>query len=365
MQNNFTAVGIDLGTFQTSVISSNGRRKTVESVVGWAEDRVARSMLGKDVAVGAEAMENRRALKVVRPFRKGMLKYNAHNLSTDELALHKKAAKLLIEEAISQTSPPNGMPVYGVIGAPSNANLANREFILEVTESVFDRVLMISEPFAVAYAMDRLKGAIIVDIGAGTIDICPMYGSYPLENDEVTVPVGGDLIDEIFCTSINEMSPRSNVSLNLARQIKERHGFVHDTGERAIIDLPTDGKPEEFDITDVMKEACQTIVAPLLEGLNQVIVGIEAEYRQTMLNNVVVSGGGSQLKGLDTVLEVALHKQHGAGKVTKVFDSVYAVAFGAFRLASSMQLDEWQKLDEPVEDQLAKPQPATEEPLAA
>src|SRR5439155_25237215 len=68
-------VGMDLGTFKTSVASSSGYRDVLQTAVGWPKDHIARTMLGRDVVFGKDIVEHRLALDVVRPFEKGALKY--------------------------------------------------------------------------------------------------------------------------------------------------------------------------------------------------------------------------------------------------------------------------------------------------
>ena len=46
MQKAIAFVGMDLGTFKTSVASSAGIRDVLYSAVGWPRDHVARTMLG-------------------------------------------------------------------------------------------------------------------------------------------------------------------------------------------------------------------------------------------------------------------------------------------------------------------------------
>src|SRR3954453_16934743 len=117
MDNGVIYIGMDLGTFKTSVASSAGVRDVIYSAVGWPKDHVARTMLGRDVVFGQDIITHRLALNIIRPFEKGVLKYSSAKdtgLPADQVQKHKDAAKLLVEHAVSLTRPPKGVPVYGV-----------------------------------------------------------------------------------------------------------------------------------------------------------------------------------------------------------------------------------------------------------
>src|SRR6516164_8278041 len=111
MEKGTVYVGMDLGTFKTSIASSTGVRDVLGSAVGWPKDHVARTMLGRDVVFGKDVVEHRLALNVVRPFEKGVLKYSSHDgakLAPDGVARHKEAARLLVEHAVSLARPAKG-----------------------------------------------------------------------------------------------------------------------------------------------------------------------------------------------------------------------------------------------------------------
>jgi rod shape-determining protein MreB len=349
MESGIVYVGMDLGTFKTSVASSTGVRDVVYSAVGWPKDHVARTMLGRDVVFGKDIMEHRLALHVVRPFEKGALKYGDHRgagLSAEEVAKHKEAARLLVEHAVALGRPPKGVPVYGVIGAPSRASVLNKKVLLEAAASAFDAAMIVSEPFTIAYGMNRLSDTLVIDIGAGTIDLCPIYGTLPSEEEQVTLPVGGDYIDEHFFNLMRKTYPEAQLSLNMAREIKEKYGFVHDVNEKAVVMLPVAGKPKQFDVTAPLKEACKTIVPPIVQGLRELVARLDPELQQRMLANIVLGGGGSQLKGLDRMIEDGL-KEYGVVKAKRVGDAVYAGAVGALKLAMSLPEDCWGRLKRP------------------
>jgi rod shape-determining protein MreB len=346
MDKGIVYVGMDLGTFKTSVASSAGVRDVIYSAVGWPKDYVARTMLGRDVVFGNDLMEHRLALDIVRPFEKGILKYTTHTdagVAADRVQKHKDAARLLVEHAVGLIRPPNGLPIYGVIGAPSRASVLNKKVLLEAARDAFDAVLIVSEPFTIAYGMNRLSDTFVIDIGAGTIDLCPIYGIFPKEEDQVTLPLGGDFIDEHFFKLMRKAFPDAQLSANMAREIKEKFGFVHDVNEKALVTLPVGGKPKQFDVTGPLKEACKLLVQPIVQALRDMIARFDPEFQQRMLQNIILGGGGSQLKGLDRVIEDAL-KEYGGAKVKKVSDAVFAGAVGALKLAMGMPHDCWSNL---------------------
>lgn len=341
-------IGMDLGSFKTSVASSTGIRDVTQTAVGWPKDPVARTMLGRDVVFGKDLVEHRLALEVVRPFEKAALKFNspdAAGVPTANVARHKEAARLLVEHAVALTRPPKGVPVYGVIGAPSRASVLNKKVLLEAAATAFEAAMIVSEPFSIAYGMNRLSDTLVVDIGAGTIDICPVYGTFPKEEEQVTIPVGGDYIDSCFHQALADKLPKVQVSLNMAREIKEKYGFVHDVNETAIVTLPVEGRPTPVDVTDLLRDACRSIAPMIVEGLREVIARFDPEFQQRMLQNIVLGGGGSQLKGLDRVIEQAM-REYGDVRVKRVYDAVFAGAVGALKLAMNMPVDCYHRMQE-------------------
>jgi rod shape-determining protein MreB len=336
-------VGMDLGTFQTSILASNAKRGSFHTAVGWPRDHVARAMLGRDVIFGEDVVQQRLALDVVRPFAKGALKFVATEHDAEQLERHKHAARLLVEHAVSLVAPPTGAAIYGVIGAPSLATSENKHVLIEAARESLDAVVLAAEPFTVAYGMDQLTDIVVVDIGAGTIDICPLYGAYPKDEEQVTIPLGGDTVDEHFLQLLHQQFPEAQVTLNMAREIKEKFGFVHDVNESAVIHLPVDGRPQPFDVTEPLKEACGRLVDPIIDGLREVIAKFDPEFQQKILKTVLLAGGGSQLKGLDQLVAKGL-EPFGTSSVQRVYDCRFAGASGALKLAMNMPDTYWEEL---------------------
>ncbi|MBI2933330.1 MAG: rod shape-determining protein [Planctomycetes bacterium] len=339
-------VGMDLGCWKTSIASSNGMREQVFSVVGWPKDPISRKLLGKDIIFGNEAYQHRLALNMVRPFEKGALKYadsKTSGLSPEQIAKHKEAARELVRHAVAMARPEKGLLIHGVLGAPARAAIHAKQALLEACKGTFDSVMVVSEPFAVAYGMNMLEDAIVIDIGAGTTDLCRMHGAIPEEADQITLPIAGDSVDEQFYNLLRKKYPEAQFSINMVREIKEKFSFVHDVNEKAVVTLPVDGKPQKFDVTEPLKEACKSIVPPIVKGLRELVGTFDPEFQRRMLNNTILAGGGSQIKGLDRLIEQAM-EEYGGCRITKVNEPVFAGANGALKLAADMPEEYWQEL---------------------
>ena len=69
-------LGIDLGTFQSSIVSSTNLRRTVFSVVGWPKDLISYKFLQKQVVIGEECLSNRMAVDMVWPLEHGVFRHH-------------------------------------------------------------------------------------------------------------------------------------------------------------------------------------------------------------------------------------------------------------------------------------------------
>ena len=85
--------------------------------------------------------------------------------------------------------------------------------------NLVDSVMVVSEPFLVAYGLGLYNNALVVDIGAGTLDLCRMHGTIPEESDQRTLYKAGNYIDEQFHSLLQEKVKDSPISRNLANSI--------------------------------------------------------------------------------------------------------------------------------------------------
>jgi rod shape-determining protein MreB len=335
-------LGIDLGTSRTSVSASNGQRETIASYVGYPKDAVSQKLLKKRVLFGQEALDKRLALNFYRPLEHGVLKSSEEG--TDQYNDNVRAAQDLIAEIIRRAKPRKDELIYAVIGVPAQVSINNKQAVLDAARESVDSVMLCSEPFSVAYGLEMLDDVLVIDIGAGTTDLCRMHGTMPEDADQITITYAGDHIDKTFAEFIKEAYPEAQFSIQMVKDIKERFSSVADEADKVVVDLPVNGKPTPFDLTNALRAACQSIVGPMVEGLSKLVSTFDPEFQDRLKNRVLLAGGGSQIKGLDVAIEREMVNRLGGGKVMRCEEPMYGGAGGALKVAHDMPAEFWEKL---------------------
>lgn len=332
-------VGIDLGTSRSAISASNGQRHVVDSYVGWPVDMVARKILKRQVLIGKEALDSRSMLDLRRPLERGLLKEGSERdaEAIRQLLKHLLALVGVTDEARAATK------VRAVVGVPAEALRVSKQQLRAVMKGLVDGLLIVSEPFSVAYGLDALLHALIIDIGAGTSDLCVMNGRYPTENDQRTLLNAGDWVDEQLFKLIQAHNPEATFSLYMIREWKERAAFVGKPKSPVLVTAPVKGKPTQLDITEEMRLACEGLVPPVGETMVDLIAKVEPEFQEKVRANVILAGGSSGISGLDKALQDAL-KEIGGGRVQVVKDPVFAGADGGLAVATDADEADWEKL---------------------
>jgi rod shape-determining protein MreB and related proteins len=110
-----------------------------------------------------------------------------------------------------------------------------------------------------------------------------------------------------------------------------------------IVTAPVNGKPTELDITQEMRQACESILPPLIESMVDLLSRVDPEYQEKVRHNVVLSGGTALIRGLGPRLEKAL-AEVGGGKVRTVKDPVYVGSDGGLAIAQDAPDSDWERL---------------------
>ena len=332
-------LGIDLGTARTAIMSNRKYKGMIHSVVGYPRDIIGVKILTRTQVIGSEAIEKRSYLDLFHPLEDGVLK----EASEKDL----EAAHELLKHAIEMAEPRAGEKVCGVIGVPARASVSNKGQLLKICEGLMDISMVVSEPFMVAYGLGKLNNTMIVDIGAGTIDICSLTGTVPKAESQVSVLKGGDYIDELLETAIRDAYPGVQVDRYLARTIKDAYAFVGEPTEDVVYSMRVNGKPAELDITEPLRITCETIVPDIVENLKQLMMVFNPEHQSEALSNVILAGGGSRIRGLGAMIEQQM-VEYGEVTVAMVADPDYSGSQGALKLAMELPPEYWSQIGEMV-----------------
>ena len=335
-KSNLLSVGVDLGTSQSAIATSAGDRHVVDSYVGWPVDMVAKKVVKKPVLIGADALENRSLLDLHRPLEQGLIKEG----SEKDIAAVKEILGHLIGLA---TEGDKEKKTRAVVGVPAETLRVNKQQLRQVMRGMVDALIIVSEPFAVAYGIEALLHTMIIDVGAGTTDFCVMKGRYPTEEDQRTLTKAGDSVDELLSKLIGERHPGVQFTIHMVRGWKEQHGFIGEAPGKVVVSAPSHGKTTQIDITEEVRVACESLVAPFTETMLDLLAAVEPEYQERVRQNVILSGRGSKIRGLTTALEKTL-VELGGGKVRMVEDPVFVGAAGGLAIALDADESDWEKL---------------------
>jgi rod shape-determining protein MreB and related proteins len=332
-------VGIDLGTSRSSISSSSGERHVVESYVGWPLDMVARKVLRKPVLIGREALDNRSMLDLHRPLEEGLIKDGSEK---DEAAVRELLRHLLGLAGVDPEAR-NGTKVRAVVGVPAEALRVNKQHVRKAMKDAVDNLMIVSEPFAVAYGLEALLHTMIIDIGAGTTDFCVMNGRLPTEDDQRTLTQAGDWIDEQLARLLREHHPEASFSIHMVRAWKEEGSFVGEVRSPVVVTVPVNGRPTQIDITQEMRQACESILPSLVESMLDLLSRVQPDFQEKVRQNIILSGGTGLIRGLGPRLEQEL-KAVGGGRVTVVKDPIFVGSDGGLAIAQDAPDADWEKL---------------------
>ncbi len=321
-------IGIDLGTYQSTISASNNKGETVETVVGKPKDPIARNFLKRDTLFGADALKNKLACNLYRPLAAGVAQDDENNLA---------AAKAFVTHLVETVDPEEYDEVYGVICSPSHISFVDKSNLVSILRGQVNAIMVCSEPFAAAYGLGEIGGCICVDIGAGTTDVARIYGTFPNEGDEDTLTEAGDWIDEELKDLIEKKYTGAQLTKDMVRQWKEAGSYIGDDREM-MVELSVDGKKQVVDIGDLVGIACTSVVPHIVNTVKGIVAGADPEYQPIMRNNIILSGGGSQIEGIADAVAEGL-ADIGDVSVWCAEDPVLRVAAGALALAQDMPDD--------------------------
>jgi len=344
-------VGLDLGTNTTVFqIWHEGRKIDITpditpSVVGYPKPGVIPGILPKNgPLIGDEAIQYRLHLNLKWPIERGYV---------EDLP----CARDLLRIVRDRIDPQGSKQLWVVIGTPANASPQRQKELRAAVSDIFDRVLLVPEPFLAAMGLreeeklgtpgyiDPTRNSLIVDIGAGTTDLCKIQGYYPTSEDQISIDKAGNDVDRLLANSIKKKYPDINISPITITRIKEKHSFVGDPPNRILVTIPVNGKPQELDLTYLIQNACQYLVPFILEAVAEIATRCDADSVEDLLHNIILTGGGSLIRNIGPYVEEHLRKEgFTSARVSIVNDYKRLVAIGSLKTAKKVRDDQWQIL---------------------
>jgi len=322
-------VGIDLGTFQSTIASSAGAMHSIETVVGRPKDPVARNFLKRDVLFGADALKNKLACNLYRPMAAGVAQDDEANLA---------AAKAFVSHLIETVDPEEYDEVFGVICSPSHVSFTDKSNLVATLRGQVNAIMVVTEPFATAFGISEIGGSIVVDVGAGTTDIARIHGTFPTDEDQVTIQEAGDWLDIELMTLISKKFTGAQITKDMVRKWKEESSYVGGDTRTVEVNLSVDGKNQTVDIGDLIHEACELLIPKVGNAIKRIVAEADPEYQPVLRNNIILSGGGSLIDGLAERVAREI-SDIGDVNVWCVENPLEKVAEGALMLAGEMPDD--------------------------
>jgi len=210
----------------------------------------------------------------------------------------------------------------------SSPNLRNLDQALEKAEIVptHHTVSGLAAAEAVLTRQQKEAGTALVDIGAGTTNLIVF------EDGEVqhvaVIPVGGQHIT-------NDLAIGLRTDLDIAEAVKLQHANLKRDARRAAVNVKVGHKIHSFDFEDISMIAGAR-VDELLEYVNKELQKIKRAGK--LPGGVVLTGGTSNLPGIDEVAREQLELPSRIGKLHNIGGLVDTVEDKAFTTVVGLML---------------------------
>ena len=347
-------VGLDLGTLQSCFITKLSKPSSDENtgtliptVVGYPEDGILSGILpgNSKMLHGDDAIANELHLRLVNPL-------------SDGVVSDLEATQSFLKYLRSKVDPEYKREVLCVIGIPAVADADAKENLKKAAKGAFDGILFIPEPFLAALGMrdedklqdpeyrDPVSNSLFVDIGAGTTDFCIVQGYFPKPEDLLSIPFAGNEVDVLLDQAIREEYPEVEVPLSMIRKFKESYSYAGESESGARVKIPVGGKPRKSEIGKQVGESCNQLLQEVFESIKKVIAMASPQSVFSLLQNIILTGGGSRIRNIDQELQRLLADDGYEDPEVMISSREVKpfVAIGALKVAKAARDDQWVRL---------------------
>ncbi len=345
--------GFDLGTNKSCILAGPAGTsditlsKVIPSVVGYVKEGIVDGIIAGNATIlfGEDALNNMLHVDLVAPIAEGVI-------------AHPAATRDFFQRVRSLIDPSGQAEIRTVVGIPANTSEIAREDIRQCALGIFDRILLVPEPFLSALGfrddarvgqpgyVDPVTNSLFIDIGGGTSDLCRVQGCFPTREDQICIPFAGDAIDEILHNELNRLYPNNGLSRHKVREIKEANAYVGPVRKPIDVRVIMGGKAHLLELGEALGRAANTLIDKIYPSLTTLISRSSSDSVVTLLQNIIVTGGGSQIKGIDAVLQKRLTDDGFESPKVKLAGQDYKryVAIGALKAARAARENQWQYL---------------------
>ncbi|MCP3900113.1 MAG: rod shape-determining protein, partial [Desulfobacteraceae bacterium] len=289
-------LGIDLGTANTIVYAK--KRGYICNEASY----IALNQENKTIAIGNSAKEmmgrTPMSIKVVRPLSDGVISdFTAGEAFIKSFIKRANISKIRIGRI--------------VMGVPTQASEVEKMAMIDAARLAgAKRIHLVTEPMAAAIGLnqDVMGGSakMIVDIGGGTTDIAVInYGGIVVDN---TIRIAGDDLDQAISTYIKRKY-KIKIGLVTAEKLKTKFINLSETIStdvfkfQSLDSITGIAKKYEFPV-EIFKEAIKEVIDEIINAVLHVLEVLPAELSSDIINSgITLTGGGSQLPGLDEMIE--------------------------------------------------------------
>lgn len=345
-------VGFDWGTnkscLKASYAGSNELvvNEIVPTLVGYAHDGIVENLLPGNAKVmfGLDALKNRLHLRLVQPMVDGVI---------EDLSAARDFARHLRNRILVET----GTELRAVVGMPANVGRSARENLRQAMNGIFDRMILVPEPFLAALGyrdesrlgqagyVDPVSNSLFVDIGGGTTDVCLVQGYFPTAEDQLSLQFAGDKVDALINEAIKKAHPDCSLSAIKVREIKEQHAYVGTLEKPIVVSLVIGGKMRQLELGQAIGDACTELLHRIFEAVKVLITRASTDSVTELMQNIVLTGGGSRIRGLSSELQRLLVEDGYENPRVLVAGENYKdyVALGALKAARQAKENQWQQ----------------------
>jgi rod shape-determining protein MreB len=228
-----------------------------------------------------------------------------------------------------------------VIAVPSGITAVERRAVIDSAERAGARkVYLVKEPMAAGIGaglpITDPTASMIVDIGGGTTEVA-IISLADIATCE-SIRVGGDDMDEAV---INHLKKTYNLLIGepRAEKVKIQIGSAAPLEEELTMEVAgrdtISGLPRKIVVTsEEIREALREPIAAIIDAVTATLEKAEPELAADLIDNGVhICGGGSLLRGMDTVLANATGL-----KIERVEDPLTCVARGTSVYLENLEL---------------------------